>query len=447
MVVNGAHSVIAVGGATSAPAYMINVSNGTDLPAEAAFVETSAAPGAKATLNLANYWSAERVEIFWDGRTSASSSFVIGSNGGFSGQITIPTLSAGAHTIVVRGVDSGKSATATISLVPSMVLTPPIGAAGARIVVDVKGSTPGSTVSVYFNRPANGAGGTLACSAIARDSGTASCSFLVPTGFAVGTVVPITATGTAGNATALFEVRNDPVGFGPAEETVEEPQVPPAESTSSDPAPATPEDGTTVVDEEATAESTPVAEPTEATVEEPTPDPTPEPTPEPPAAPRVVNVATVADVTVYGTRPDDVGTEPFGLLNAGGEEAALTFITFNIEGIGAGTIVDARLVLTGGGTNGGNQAVSVVPGVWIDEFSATWNGLPTSGLTPATDTGWAPVRLPAFGSGETVWIDVTTSVVGDGMVTFVISGNPDALASFLSRESGNGPRLEITVQD
>jgi hypothetical protein len=152
-------------------------------------------------------------------------------------------------------------------------------------------------------------------------------------------------------------------------------------------------------------------------------------------------------VTVYGTRPDDVGTEPFGLLNAGGEEAALTFITFNIEGIGAGTIVDARLVLTGGGTNGGNQAVSVVPGVWIDEFSATWNGLPTSGLTPATDTGWAPVRLPAFGSGETVWIDVTTSVVGDGMVTFVISGNPDALASFLSRESGNGPRLEITVQD
>jgi len=155
----------------------------------------------------------------------------------------------------------------------------------------------------------------------------------------------------------------------------------------------------------------------------------------------------VSDVTVYAARPDEAGSESYGALEAGGADGAVTYIAFNVEGVGAGTVIDARLVLTGNGQIAGYEPVSVVSGLWIDEPSATWNGLPTSGLTAATDGSWSPVYLPPTGSGETIWIDVTTSVTGDGVITFVIPGHPEAVAGFFSRESGNGPRLEITVQD
>ena len=447
--VNGSHQILAVGGATSAPPQPITITNGTNQPAEASFATSTSSPGDQPVIDLANFWSGERVEIFWDDRQTPTSSFVIGGDGSFSGEITVPTLPGGVHDVTVRGVDSGKSAVTTITLVPKVILTPPIGAVDARIVVDVKAWTPGATATIYFNRPEGGSGGTFACSATGRDSGTASCSFNVPSGFAVGTVVGVTATGSPGSATALFEVRNEPVGFAPAEETTE------PEPTATEP---TPEE-TPVVDD--ATEETPVAEPAETpAAEEPAPEPTPteepvveapteeptvEPTPVP--EPRLVTSGAVSDVTVFSSRPDDAATEQFGMLGSGGAEGAVAYLTFSVEGIGGAVVTDARLVITGAGSTGGWESVSVVPGLWIDEASATWNGLPSTGLTAATDAGWAPVAMPPLANGETAWIDVTTSIQGDGVVTFVISGNPDALASFLSRESGNGPRLEITVQD
>src|SRR5690606_1075835 len=50
--VNGAHGVIAVGGATSAPAFVVNVSSGSNEPAEADFESSSATPGERITINL-----------------------------------------------------------------------------------------------------------------------------------------------------------------------------------------------------------------------------------------------------------------------------------------------------------------------------------------------------------------------------------------------------------
>jgi hypothetical protein len=437
--VNGAHTLIAVGGATSAPPVAITLSNGLDEPAEASFEATSGQPGSRIVLNLEHFWSAEQVQIFWDSRTTPSSSFVISPSGSYSGQITIPTLPGGAHTVTVRGVASGKSATTDITLNPVLVLTPPIGAVDARIVVDVKGWTPGAVASVYFNRPEGGSGGTLACSATGRDSGTASCSFNVPSGFAVGTVVSITATGSAGSATALFEVRNNPVGFfEPASE--QEGEADPGAASE------TPEA------DQPDVEGTPTPEPTDEPeavetpiVQTPTVEPTPEPTLAP--APRTVSIAAANDVSVFSARAAEAGTEEYGVLTAGGVDGSMTFITFNIEGVAGATVVDARLVLVGGGAVGGSNPVYILPGLWVDEASATWNGVPTSGLASAVDANWAPVYLPAIGGGEVVWIDVTASVTGDGVVTFAIAGDPATVASFLSRESGNGPRLEITVQD
>jgi hypothetical protein len=118
-----------------------------------------------------------------------------------------------------------------------------------------------------------------------------------------------------------------------------------------------------------------------------------------------------------------------------------------VEGVGSGTIVDVRLVLSGSGEIGGYDPVSIVPGLWVDEVSATYTDLPTSGLTPATDSNWSPVFVPPVAGGDHARVDITTSITGDGVVTVVITGNPDTVAGFLSRESGNPPRLEITVQD
>jgi hypothetical protein len=88
-----------------------------------------------------------------------------------------------------------------------------------------------------------------------------------------------------------------------------------------------------------------------------------------------------------------------------------------------------------------------VPGLWVDEGAATYNNLPSQGLAPAVDAAGNVVYLPYIGWGEEAWLNVAGTIYGDGVITFVITGTPEAIANLTSRESGVAPRLEITVQD
>jgi hypothetical protein len=473
--VNGAHQLVATSGITAGASAALTVSGGSTAAATASFDAASATPGSRVTLQAANFWSNERLEIYWDGRTTPTSALQTAYSGGVSGQVTMPTMAGGTHTVTVKGVASGKSATATISVAPVLILTPPIGETGARVVADVKGWTPGVSVTIYFNRPAGGSGGTAVCSATARDSGTASCSFNVPSGFAVGTEVPVTASGSAGSSTATIRITNPPVGFAPAdaEETPAASETPtpaapeatattaptgtpasePTDTPSAEPTEEPVETPTDVATEEPgdepvddAAEEVPAETPTEVATEAPTEEPTPEPTVAP--EPRFVTVYAASDATVYSAKPDQQpGDELAGALGAGGPDGAVAYITFSIEGIGAGTVTGAQLVLTGAGSAGNGGTVGVLPGYWVDEPSAVYANVPASGWAPAVDAFGSPVYLPQIGAWQETWLDVTGTIVGDGVITFVLTGDPSSIASITSRESGTAPRLEFTVQD
>ncbi|MGH2551119.1 MAG: DUF7594 domain-containing protein, partial [Thermomicrobiales bacterium] len=186
----------------------------------------------------------------------------------------------------------------------------------------------------------------------------------------------------------------------------------------------------------------PTAVPTEVPTEEPTPEPTVAP------APRTVTAYAVSDATTFGAKPDELAPgEQSAVLNAGGADGAIAYITFSVEGVGAGTVTDAYLVLTGGGDGAGGSTIYAIPGMWLDEASATYNNLPSQGLSPAIDVSGNAAYLPYIGWGEESWINVAGTIYGDGTITFVITGTPDALATLTSRESGVAPRLELTVQD
>src|SRR5262249_16873173 len=127
--------------------------------------------------------------------------------------------------------------------------------------------------------------------------------------------------------------------------------------------------------------------------------------------------------------------EQVGGLVAGGADGSVAYVTFRIDGGAAGSVVSAQLVLTNvreagaaAGTIGALGDVRADPG-WTYE------------IAPRADV---PAAVAADGSAagagwldpwvETA-IDVTGTVAGDGTVTFVIFGTPDATLVLGSRGS------------
>ena len=113
----------------------------------------------------------------------------------------------------------------------------------------------------------------------------------------------------------------------------------------------------------------------------------------------------MADTSVSAADPEAPGDA--GSLAAGGPDGQVAFITFQVEGIGAGTVVSAQLVLTGTGDSGGaTGTIGVLGGVWTDE-GWTYASAPVSGASPAVGSTWVDPWA------ETA-VDVTGTVGADG---------------------------------
>jgi hypothetical protein len=82
-----------------------------------------------------------------------------------------------------------------------------------------------------------------------------------------------------------------------------------------------------------------------------------------------------------------------------------------------------------------------LPGTWVDEAGLT-SGTAPGGDWPATDAGGGQAAAPIWPDSEAVF-DVSGTVTGDGVVTFVVRGTPDAGQAVGSRESGIPARLEV----
>ena len=192
----------------------------------------------------------------------------------------------------------------------------------------------------------------------------------------------------------------------------------------------------------------PTATPTEVPVEAPTEIATVAPPVQPATEQHVLMPA--SDVSLERWPTTDAATPTVldpsaAALPVGGPESALAYLTFQVEGIAAGTIVEASLVLTGAGEAAGSGGtVTALPGVWVDEWSAVAGSAPEPGLPVVNASGAVSEPIWLTPGVESV-VDVTGTVSADGTITFVVTGTPDAVAGIASRESATPPRLLLTV--
>jgi hypothetical protein len=156
----------------------------------------------------------------------------------------------------------------------------------------------------------------------------------------------------------------------------------------------------------------------------------------------------VADTAVFATDPDAAqGRNQAIALHVGGPSVAMTYITFQIIGAEEGSVVAARLILTGAGeTAGAGGVVSILPEVWIDEAHMTFSNAPAYGGAAALTANGDPATYQSLEPGREIAIDISGSVTGDGVLTFVLVGTPDVVAAIASRESESPPRLIVTVE-
>ena len=152
----------------------------------------------------------------------------------------------------------------------------------------------------------------------------------------------------------------------------------------------------------------------------------------------------VSDTTVFATAPNaSQSPESAGLLAIGGPEGAVTLISFDITGIGEGTILSALLTFTGAGTAGAPGGSVGVIYDYVVPDGLTANSVPDGGS--ALNVHGVPSWFEAVEPNGLSAVDVTGSVSGDGTITFVLPGQPEATGSIYAMESGIPPQLVLTV--
>jgi uncharacterized protein YraI len=179
---------------------------------------------------------------------------------------------------------------------------------------------------------------------------------------------------------------------------------------------------------------TPLGEPTSTPTLVPTVPPTIPPT-APAVVPYEVSASAGADTSVSSVDPSAVQpADQTGGLPVGGAEGGVAYITFWVEGIGAGEVSSALLylpVVSGGGT----VTVSVIPGGVIDEWSLTYGSAP----------GGSAAITTSVSGGSEIPIDLTGWIAADGPITIAVSGAADPAIILGSKEGGWPARLVITA--
>lgn len=253
---NGNHTIYG-GGLTSGlrASKTVAVSNPTTASVSVSLSPSSGSPRSTVTASGANFSANETVDLFWDTSTTSGGSGAADGAGNVAITVAVPLMPAGNHTVAVKGRTSGKSATATYAVVPSLELAPASGAGRSSVTVKGRGWSANTSVSVYWNRTATKSG-TLVCTVTASSTGTFSCTLTVPN-VSAGTY-PIVGVQGSATATANFQVTAAAaagLSVGEGSPTA------PADATSTESASATPP-ATTTASPTGTASATETGTPT-----------------------------------------------------------------------------------------------------------------------------------------------------------------------------------------
>ena len=152
----------------------------------------------------------------------------------------------------------------------------------------------------------------------------------------------------------------------------------------------------------------------------------------------------VSDTTVFTATPNaPQSPESAELLAIGGPQGAVTLISFDVTDIGEGTVLSALLTFTGAGAAGAPGGSVGVIYDYVARDGLTANDVPDGGS--ALNVHGVPSWFEAVEPGGLTAVDVTGSVFGDGKITFVLPGQPEATGSIYAMESGIPPQLVLTV--
>ncbi|HEY7035345.1 MAG TPA: IPT/TIG domain-containing protein [Thermomicrobiales bacterium] len=301
--------------------------------------------------------------------------------------------------------------TATPSEDGTLALSPNRGPAGTEVTVTGSGFGADEQVDIYFHSTDSEPLGTVQTDADGAFTGTV----VIPDASAGND--RIVARGQTSGQTAAKTFRVTRPRRDQDATPTEEPAAAPAPDTSEQPA-------------EATATEIPTEEPT--------------PTAEP--VPQELVFRPVADASVSAPNRDGTPTaDGASGLAAGGADNAVAFVTFQIEGVAAGSVVSAQLVLTNVGEAGAaGGTIGALADVWADP-AWTYETAPVAGVPPAVAADGSAVVAPWLDPWAETAIDVTGTVAADGTVTFVIFGTSDARLVLGSSGSDAAPRLVVTV--
>lgn len=171
----GAYPIVATAGSTT-----ISATFGIGGSAALTITPASGNVASPFQLSLGGFQANESVRLTIDGASTPWRTATVASNGTALVKSTIPYLSQGSHTITARGVTSGRSASGTLTISPSMDVNPAGGAAGSTASAWMRGFGADKSISLRFNAT-NGANGTVVCTGRTTNDGSFSCSFTVPT--------------------------------------------------------------------------------------------------------------------------------------------------------------------------------------------------------------------------------------------------------------------------
>ncbi len=383
------------------------------------------------TISVKGFTAGEVVEFFWDGSSTREGTSTTNSNGVAQFTVKAPWTN-GPHTGTAKGKSSKMEGSTTFSVVPNVRLTPRSGDDLTSFEVRGTGFAPSTTVNVFWDRSGNG---NLLCSARTSSTyGTFTCVVTPISGTSLGSHT-VLAIGPGLTASATFSVTSIAVRQSSIETS-----TPTATTTPTPAATASPVETESATETaEATVEPTQTAEPTET--------PMPEPTATAEPVQREVVVLAIADTSVSAAAAElPQPLEGSETLPAGGESGEAALISFSVEGIAAGTVISASLVLTSYGDIGAAPGfVYAIAGYYVEEQALTYSGIALDGLQPALRVDGLVTAIDWIEPGQEIWIDVTGSVTAEGLITFVIPSNAENPVRFSSREGGAPPKLVITI--
>ena len=399
------------------------------------------------TVNVANFPPNEMVKLNWDSAIwGANPSSVGGAVTDAQGAASFPVRTRngyGLWTGTATGQTSGRKATVTYTVNPSVTLSASTGPAESNLTINGNGwpaAQPGSVAVV----PAGASSGTSLCTMTTTTVGRFSCTATMPANLKAGTYSIVATMGVV-TAASPFTIT-----------TVAAKAVQTAPAVNAGASPAAGDDTATPVSEQPSASITPEPSTPTPVTETPTntatPEPSETPTPEPTVAPGPETTVLGPIAAMSASYPsEDTGTpvaaiDPSVELLAGGPGDGVAAISFDIELIGDGAVVSATLVLTGGPDGAGySTAVTALPGYIVDPAVTDPASLPLNNAAPAQSAGEVAAQFASSPGIENA-LDVTGSISSDGVVTFFITGPADQVLAIEGIGSGAPPRLELVVQ-